>query len=237
MNYINQINGFWVKAELDNITSIDIAVYMAILKYCNSLNWLNPFICHWDIICQYSKCSKNAFYTSIKRLDSLKYIEYTPGQRNKLQPKIVVLEFKNNKGTIKEQNREQHEEQKGNLYKQVNNKTIKLINSNYKLVNENLEIWIKSTNPKNEIPELIEFEFYAIEKKPLVDLVDLKLKYESWIENDWKDGNGKSIKNWKSKLLNTLPYIKEKNSEKKESQIGQALSQAERLYGNKETKK
>jgi hypothetical protein len=38
---------------------------------------------------------------------------------------------------------------------------------------------------------------------------DLKLKYDSWIANDWKNGNDKQIKNWKSSLLNTLPYIKD----------------------------
>ena len=36
---------------------------------------------------------------------------------------------------------------------------------------------------------------------------DLILKYESWKENNWHDGNQKQIKNWKSTLLNTLPYL------------------------------
>lgn len=34
-----------------------------------------------------------------------------------------------------------------------------------------------------------------------------ELKYESWILNDWKDGNGKKIKNWKSKTNNIIPYL------------------------------
>lgn len=61
----------------------------------------------------------------------------------------------------------------------------------------------------NKIPVFIEFKKYALEKKPNIDVLSLKLKYESWIENDWKDGNGNKITNWKSKLLNTIPYIKE----------------------------
>lgn len=65
-------------------------------------------------------------------------------------------------------------------------------------------------NNKKEIyiPEFSEFLTYAIEKEPLINQVDLKLKYESWIVNEWRDGNGNKISNWKSKLLNTLPYIK-----------------------------
>jgi hypothetical protein len=37
----------------------------------------------------------------------------------------------------------------------------------------------------------------------------LKLKYDAWKMNDWRDGNDKPIKSWKLKLTNTLPYIKE----------------------------
>ncbi len=58
------------------------------------------------------------------------------------------------------------------------------------------------------IPEFSEFLTYALQKEPLINQVDLKLKYESWVVNEWRDGNGNKISNWKSKLLNTLPYIK-----------------------------
>lgn len=61
----------------------------------------------------------------------------------------------------------------------------------------------------NKIPTLKEFGEYAIEHKPNADKLDVKLKYEAWISNDWKDGNGNKIVNWKTKLLNTLPHIKE----------------------------
>jgi len=59
------------------------------------------------------------------------------------------------------------------------------------------------------IPPFIEFRDYAIEHKPLANIKDLKLKYDSWVANGWKDGNNKKIINWKSKILNTLPFIKE----------------------------
>ncbi len=59
------------------------------------------------------------------------------------------------------------------------------------------------------IPPYIDFLKYAVEKKPKLNPDTLKLKYDSWIENDWKDGNDNPIKNWKTKILNTLPYIDE----------------------------
>jgi len=71
-------------------------------------------------------------------------------------------------------------------------------------------------NDKNEnnniAPEFSEFLAYALEKKPRINQQDLRLKYDSWIVNGWctnKDGKFRPIVNWKSTLLNTLPFIKE----------------------------
>lgn len=36
----------------------------------------------------------------------------------------------------------------------------------------------------------------------------LGAKFDSWEESKWKDGNGNAIKNWKTKLRNTFPYLK-----------------------------
>jgi hypothetical protein len=66
----------------------------------------------------------------------------------------------------------------------------------------------KEIKEKKEIPAFEDVKKYAIEKKPNIDIAALRLKFESWKENEWCDGNGKPIKNWKSKILATLPYIK-----------------------------
>ena len=77
----------------------------------------------------------------------------------------------------------------------------------------------------NEMPEYFDFESYAIDKctelKLDLDLIKLRLKYDSWKENDWATLGDKprKIKNWKSTLNNSLIYLqKEKSSEKKENQ-------------------
>ena len=157
MNYINLINGFWVVSEEEDLTATDQSTYFAILKYCNSLNWLNPFVCHWEILIQYSKTSKNSFYNSLDKLSSVGLIRFEKGQRNsKKKPKVFVLEMKNNKGTIKEQqgnNKGTTGEQQGNLYKLLNKETIKLINSNADLINKQLKGWIDSESNKHPSKE------------------------------------------------------------------------------------
>jgi hypothetical protein len=36
----------------------------------------------------------------------------------------------------------------------------------------------------------------------------IKSKFETWESQDWKDGHGKPIKNWKLKLKNVIPFLK-----------------------------
>ena len=64
-------------------------------------------------------------------------------------------------------------------------------------------------NEKNEkeIPEYSAFLKHALEKEPRISKVHVKAKYESWVENNWHDGNNKPIKRWKAKLTSTIPYI------------------------------
>jgi hypothetical protein len=67
---------------------------------------------------------------------------------------------------------------------------------------------IKKEKKEIYIPEFNEFLEYAISQVPTVNKEDVRLKYESWKVNEWKDGNDKKIMNWKTKLNNTLPYIR-----------------------------
>lgn len=76
--------------------------------------------------------------------------------------------------------------------------------------------------PKKEIPSVEEFLNYAKEnlKEKFESLeFSIRMKYKSWVENGWKTGKDKEIKNWKTTLLNTIPYLeREKNvTPKKES--------------------
>lgn len=64
------------------------------------------------------------------------------------------------------------------------------------------------------IPTKNEFLDYGLEiirglnKNPKEYHFQLESKYDTWIDDDWKDGHNKKIKNWKNKLKNTIQYLK-----------------------------
>ena len=75
---------------------------------------------------------------------------------------------------------------------------------------------IKNKNKEEEkeedknIPTLNEFVAYGIKQLPEVDEQALRLKYSSWVETNWcvlVGGKTRPIKNWKSTLNNTLPFL------------------------------
>ena len=67
---------------------------------------------------------------------------------------------------------------------------------------------------KSNIPTKEEFLEYAtvIYKQLEKDFEPFKFpllaKYTTWIDNGWKNGHNKPIKNWKNTLNNTIPHIK-----------------------------
>lgn len=72
---------------------------------------------------------------------------------------------------------------------------------------DNVIVKVKDINIPSE-PEFLNYckEIKEIDYKSYE--FSLKSKFESWIENGWKDGNGKVITNWKSKIKNTIPFLK-----------------------------
>ncbi len=85
-------------------------------------------------------------------------------------------------------------------------------------VNVNVtDILLKKETKNINIPELSEFFDYVKTIPEFASKFEslkfsIESKYESWIENGWKDGHGKKIVNWKSKLKNTLPHLKPINN-------------------------
>lgn len=71
----------------------------------------------------------------------------------------------------------------------------------------------KNDKKINTIPLFFEFLEYAKTFEKYHSNLDqpLKTKYDSWVANDWHDGKNNKIKNWKSKLISTFPYILKDN--------------------------
>ena len=69
------------------------------------------------------------------------------------------------------------------------------------------EIETKEKVKENKYPTESEFLNYALSNNPNLDKQAVVNKFKSWSESDWYNGNGAKIKNWKSSLLNTIPYL------------------------------
>jgi hypothetical protein len=48
----------------------------------------------------------------------------------------------------------------------------------------------------------------------------LTAKYDQWTDQNWRDGNGNEIKNWKTKIKNTIPYLRNFEPNGKNQQPG-----------------
>jgi hypothetical protein len=115
--------------------------------------------------------------------------------------------------------------------------TIKTTNNQHSSNNQSTTTKpLKPLKPlKQPIPAFYEFLEFAnlkiVEYKLNVSETDLKMKYESWIENDWMTGGNKprKILNWKTTLINTLKYLnqKEKFPAKKEKVDAATIVQRE----------
>lgn len=68
----------------------------------------------------------------------------------------------------------------------------------------------KIDNNKINIPVWDDFLLYAKTLSIYKEAMEFQLqaKFDSWVENKWRDGNNKPIKNWKTKLRSALPYFK-----------------------------
>lgn len=68
---------------------------------------------------------------------------------------------------------------------------------------------VKSNTKKVEVPTFEVFKEYALSKEKELSEQGIFLKYEAWKENGWKTGGKKprKIVNWKSTLLNTIPFM------------------------------
>lgn len=73
----------------------------------------------------------------------------------------------------------------------------------------------KEEKESKTIPSIDEFVAYALERKPNINIENVKYKYEAWKLNGWKIQRGNklaSILNWKSSLNNTLQYLGEQEN-------------------------
>lgn len=184
----------WCFENTDKINSNHTALYFFIIEHCNRLGWKERFGLPTNMTMD-ALGIKN-YKTYAKTFDNLVewgFIKLIEKSKNQWSATVIAL-VKNTKANTKA------------LSKASLKHSLKQVES---IVSIDKPINHITNKPINTIPEFKEFLNYALEKKPKVSQTDLKLKYDSWLTNDWKNGNDKKITNWKAALLNTLPYIKE----------------------------
>ena len=232
INGFEQIKAFysWVFNNPDKVRPTHISLYLFLLNQNNRSNWVEWFKCPYDLAMQGACIGNNGtYYKCLDELKQWKLIDYQKGVNNFKAPLVKLFVLYDNEHVtvpLSEQVSEQQTVQQcGQQYEQLPVHIYKLITDNLKPITDkysHFEKYVLSLSKKEpkkqekEIPTFDEFYSYILENDKTVNKDSANLKYKSWIENGWKDGNDRPVKNWKSKILNTIQYLQ------KDTQHGQS---------------
>ncbi len=184
-------------------------LYFWIIEKSNRLNWSQQFGLPTDEAMHILGIKNYKTYKkALDTLEEIGFIQIVERSKNQFTSNTIALVIFTKASPKQTQSKSKASPKLGEY-----NKTLET-SKNSKTVKTN-------TKEKYTPPSYEDFESYALEKAEKVDLkidlVKLKLKYQSWKENDWHNGHGRKIKNWKTTLNNTLPYLKQEENEKSTS--------------------
>lgn len=183
-----------------------IALYFFCIEHCNRLGWKKEFGLPSAMTMEaIGVKSYNTYIKVFNDLVEFGFIKLVQRSKNQYTANIIALS-----NFDKAPNKALDKAIVNHDTKHLTKQKDSTIQSNYSIDKPINNKTIKPKTNKQDIPDLETFINYAIEKKPDVDTDAVRLKFESWEINNWKDGNNKPIKNWRSKLLNTLQYIPSK---------------------------
>ncbi len=178
----------WTFENPERINPNHTALYFFIIEHCNRLGWKEKFGLPTTMAKEAIGIrSYNTYINTLNDLVQFGFINLIEKSKNQYSSNIIAL---------------------SNFDKAPDKALDKaLIKHGTKQRESISSINKQETKEQIYIPEFAEFLQFAIEQVSNINKDEVKLKYESWKVNNWKDGNNKQIKNWKTKLLNTLPYI------------------------------
>lgn len=188
----------WAFENPDKVKPIHYAIYYFSIEHCNRLGWKDKFGLPSQMVMEAIGVKNWRTYSAgLNDLVDFGFIEMVETSKNQYSSNIVAI-VKNTKAPTKA------------LDKALSKHSTKHSQST---VSINKQETIKQIN---KVPTSEEFVAYGISVVEDVSIEALKLKYESWLVNDWcKEKNGKMIKivNWKSTLNNTIPYLPKQQKE------------------------
>jgi hypothetical protein len=190
MNSYELSRKFWDFAfeNPDRIKPIHAAIYFFAIEHCNRLGWKEKFGLPSQMVMEAIGVKNWRTYSQgLNELIEFDFIKLIEKSTNQYSSNIIaIVNFTKADTKALDKALQKHSTKQGQSIVSIDK---------------------QETKEQIYIPEFSEFLQFAIEQVTNINKDEVKLKYESWKVNEWKDGNNKQIKNWKTKLLNTLPYI------------------------------
>lgn len=214
------------------------ALYLFIVDHCNRLGWKKSFGLPTLMAMEGIGIKHASTYAkTLNDLIEFGFIDMVQKSKNQWTANVVALtKFSEARSEARSKaHGEAHSEARGEAdtqhmvkhvhhkqtLKPLNLKTLKLINSNFELVELNLERWIQIEKKSEvKIPPVDEFIEHALNQNSEVDPEAVRMKFNAWKENGWMSGPAdklKPIKNWRSTLNHSMAYF----PKRKKSQIQQ----------------
>lgn len=192
----------------EKITPNHTALYFFCIEHCNRLGWKQKFGLPTTMAKEAIGIrSYNTYIKTLNDLIDFGFIKMIEKSKNQYSSNIIALS-NFNKALDKA------------LDKALIKHTTKQVKSTRQSIDSiNKQETINKETINKNIPAFNDFKNYVLENEPNIDLKALELKYKSWIENDWKDGNNKQIKNWKSKILNTIQFLPRNTDNKQTNKL------------------
>ena len=183
----------WTFENPERINPNHTALYFFIIEHCNRLGWKEKFGLPTTMAKEAIGIrSYNTYINTLNDLVNFGFIKLIEKSKNQYSSNIIAL---------------------SNFDKAPDKALDKALIKHTTKQRESIDSINKQETKNNkQIPELSEFLAFAIQECLNINHDDVKHKYKSWILNEWKDGNDKPIKNWKTKLLNTIPHLRKDNS-------------------------
>ncbi|MRJ11379.1 transcriptional regulator [Ornithobacterium rhinotracheale] len=197
MNYLDLIHKFWKLNAESNLNSSVVVLYLYLLE-----EWHNKGEKDFELsdveISNVLKLSRKTIKQAKDTLRNLGLINYQIKQGFPTFYKIITDYSFNRK--------ELDTEKKHTVAEQKPKPTLELLNAQVK--NEPS----KTTKDKPTLSEFLEYAKTLEGYSPDMEL-HLKNKYETWQENNWINGYGRPITNWKQTLKHSLPYLRKSTND------------------------
>jgi hypothetical protein len=189
-----------------------MALYNGLFLLWNECGFCNELSVNRQDLMMMSKIgSRNTYHKSLWNLHEKKYIKYTPSHNPLVGSKISLYRFDTttdtSSNTTTSTSSDTSREPLYKLYKLLNNKTIKLIESHHSFVDNNLESWLRHEkvilDEKSENDGRVDFEdFWKLYDKKVGGKKDAKKKFDNLKIED------------QERIMEILPMYKKSTPEK-----------------------